>query len=268
MNRPEFTVLRVKANHSTLQFDYHQPPFDNQDVRHAVCYALPYAEIIESVYDGFARQSKGAYSNVSKYYSEEFWRFDPDPAKARELLRQAGYPDGFATELYVKDTVESRRFGDIVQKALRQVGIEAELKSLADRMSADTRMPMWFKEECGHALCEAMYDLGHDYDPPVGLYGALDVRNKRWTDQMRVIRRSPSSEQPGLYRELQRDIVEFAPCAPIAEIQTGWVFRGAIDPWAIDPLCLGVNTTVWSGHRPLYNIPATPPEVLAASQPV
>lgn len=265
-DRAGFTLQRVRANHSMLMFDYKEPPFDRQDVRQAVCYALPYREIMSTVYEGYGQLNKSPFCNVSKYYTEEFWHYDTNPARARELLKAAGYGDGFATELYVKDTVESTRFGEVVARALKGVGIEVAVKDMPDRLPEGQTMPMWFKDECGHALCEAMYDMGHDFDPPVGLYGSLDVRNKRWTDMMRTIRRSPSKDQPTLYRELQRDILEFAPAAQIAELQTGWVFRGEIDPWVTNPLNLGVNTTVWSGHRPLYKIPVTPESVIAETK--
>ncbi|MCS7001731.1 MAG: ABC transporter substrate-binding protein, partial [Dehalococcoidia bacterium] len=48
--RPDYQIIRVRANHSTLEFNWLEPPFDDQNVRHAICYALPYERIIEQVY--------------------------------------------------------------------------------------------------------------------------------------------------------------------------------------------------------------------------
>jgi peptide/nickel transport system substrate-binding protein len=245
--RAEYHIERVRANHSTLEFNWLSPPFDDQNVRQAVCFALPYERILDHVYRGFAQQSKSPIPSVTKYHTPVFWKYSTDLARARELMKDSTYPDGFQTELYIQPSYESLRFGEIVREALKPVGIEVDVRVLGPDSSGP--VPMWFKEECGHALLEPMYDIGHDYAPPLGIHGGRTLRDKRWTDRIRAIRRAASADQPELYRQFQKDIVEFATCAHIAEIQTGWVFRNPVDPWVLSAECLGVNMTVWSGHR-------------------
>jgi ABC-type transport system substrate-binding protein len=244
----DLTVHRVQANHSTLEFNWLAAPFDDQYVRQAVCTAIPYRRIMDEVYRGYGRISKTPIPSVSKFSSNEFWHYDTDPAKAKELLGKSAYASGFETQLYIQPSGESLRFGEIFRQALKPIGIDVEVR-LQTNLPFGQKVPMWFREECGHALYEAMYDLGHDYDPPPNMWSNKNIVDPMWTGKMRAIRLADADTQPEMYRQIQKDIVEFAPCAHIAEIETGWVTRGELDPWALSPLSLGINTTVWSSHR-------------------
>jgi ABC-type transport system substrate-binding protein len=246
--RPEFTMMRIRATHTTLEFNWLEPPFDDQNVRQAIAYAMPYQAVIDQVYNGYARPSKSPLSSVTKYYTDEFYHYRTDLAKAQELMKASAHPDGFQTVLYVGPTNESLRFGEILRTALKPLGIDVEVRFYT-ALPFGTKVPMWFKEECHHALYEPMYDLGHDYDPPIGMWGGRNLRERMWTERIRAVRQADASDQRRLYRELQRDLLEFAPCVHLAEPESGWVFRGEIDPWAFSADFLGANTTVWSAQR-------------------
>lgn len=247
-NRPEFQIVRMRANHSTLEFNWLEPPFDDQHVRKAVALALPYGEILERVYGGYAAPSKSHFTKVTNFYTEEFWGYDTDLEKAREQLRLSAHPDGFATELYLMATPESVRFGEIARLAMKQIGIDVSLR-FVNGQQFGTKVPMWFYEECSHALNEAMYDLSHEFDQPVGMNNGRSLRDERWIKRIRAIREAEAADQPQLYREIQRDLLDFLPCVPIAELQTGWVARSDIDPWVLGPNCIGVSSTIWNAHR-------------------
>ncbi len=254
--RPEFTIHRVRANHSTLQFDFTAPPFDDARLRQAVCCALPYGRILEQVYHGYARQSRSPVTSVSKHHAPDLWSYDTDAARARELVAASGYPDGVETELYIDPTYESLRFAEIALPALAAIGVRAEARLLRwpDPIGAiGGRPPMWFLDDCGHALTEARYDLGHDYDPPIGIHGGLVLRDPELARRIQAVAASEPGDQADGYRELQREILDLAYCAHVAEHETGWVVRGEIDPWALSENCLVVKTTVWSTHRNLLN---------------
>ncbi len=245
--RPEFATSRVRANHSTLEFNWMDAPFDDQKVRQAVCFAIPYERVLDQVYRGYARRSVSPICSTSEHYTADVPRYEHDVERAKALMKESGYPEGFATELWIQPSYESLRFAHIAQQALRPIGIE--LNVLLDTQRPSGTVPMWFKEECGHALYEPMYDLGHDYDPPRGMWGGKHIVDPRWTDRIRAIHKADAADQPQMYDEIQRDIVEFATCAHIAEIDTGWVLRSDVDPWALDPAFLGASTAVWSAHR-------------------
>ena len=109
--------------------------------------------------------------------------------------------------------------------------------------------PMWFKSECSHAVNEPGYELGHDYDPPAGLRDPLWFRDRRWTERLKEVRGAPAEEQPRHYHDVQRELLEFAPCVHVAEVETGIVFDERLSAWGRGAACLGTRATVWSGTR-------------------
>jgi peptide/nickel transport system substrate-binding protein len=249
-NRPEYTTWLVYANHATLEFDWTQPPFDSPLVRRAISLCVPYRRLIDEAYRGHAWPGRSPVGPFCAHYTDTFWRYDTDVAAARRLLAEAGNAAGFSCELFIKGNEESRRLAEILVPALREIGIDAAIR-LDSEATPGVRPPFWLKDDCGHALSETMYDLGHDYDPPRGMWGGRHVRNDAWIDQLKGIRHAPSVEQHGMYLDFQREILDFAPCVHLVELQAGVVLRGDIDPWACSPDSLALTSTVWTGDRQL-----------------
>src|SRR5207344_597940 len=77
-----------------------QAPFDNPKVRQAVAYAIPYQKIMDAVLFGLAKPMFGAAPGTP---TEVAWPqphgFNTDIAKAKALMAEAGYPNGFDTTL-------------------------------------------------------------------------------------------------------------------------------------------------------------------------
>ncbi|MBC7583261.1 MAG: ATP-binding cassette domain-containing protein, partial [Tardiphaga sp.] len=77
-----------------------KPPFDNPKVRQALAYAIPYQKIVDAVLFGLGNPMYGASADRP---TEVAWpqptKFNTDIAKAKALLAEAGYPNGFETTL-------------------------------------------------------------------------------------------------------------------------------------------------------------------------
>ena len=77
-----------------------KPPFDNPKVRQAVAYAIPYQKIMDAVLFGLANPMFGAAADKA---TEVAWpqptKYNTDIAKAKALLAEAGYANGFETTL-------------------------------------------------------------------------------------------------------------------------------------------------------------------------
>ena len=77
------------------------PPFDKKEVRQAVGYAIDRDTIIKRVLQGQATKLNAPVGPGQVGYASNIdYKYTYDPAKSRELLKKAGYPDGVAVDFY------------------------------------------------------------------------------------------------------------------------------------------------------------------------
>ncbi len=117
----ETVYLAMKTN---------QKPFDDLRVRRAVAGAIDKARL--------AKLLNGRYVVADQVLPAGMPGYDPgyvgpsyDPAAARALLAQAGYPNGFSTLLYSNNTDPNPRLAQAIQQDLAAIGIRAEVRALA-----------------------------------------------------------------------------------------------------------------------------------------
>ncbi|WP_029002844.1 ABC transporter substrate-binding protein [Azorhizobium doebereinerae] len=110
-----------------------KPPFDNPKVRQAVAYALPYDKIMEAVLFGLANPMFGAPAD---YQTQVKWpqptKYKTDIAKAKALLADAGYPNGFETTLSFDLGFAgiNEPLCVLVQESLGQIGIKTTINKI------------------------------------------------------------------------------------------------------------------------------------------
>ncbi len=110
-----------------------QPPFNNLKVRQAVAYAVPYQKIMDAVLYGLGKPMFGAAAGKP---TEVAWPqqhgFNTDIAKAKQLLAEAGYPNGFETTLSfdLGFATVNEPLCVLVQEALAQIGIKATINKI------------------------------------------------------------------------------------------------------------------------------------------
>ena len=105
-------------------------PFDDVRVRQALCYAIDVGQIIEFVGDGAGVPvGTSMYPAFEKYHMEELAEAYPtDQELARQLLAEAGYPDGFTMEITVPSHYTQHvQTAELIAEQLSQVGITANL---------------------------------------------------------------------------------------------------------------------------------------------
>jgi len=108
------------------------PPFDNVKVRQAISYALPYDTIIKDVLNGFAVPSLGPIVPNMPTHDPSLWKYQTDLAKAKQLLTEAGYPDGFKTDLNVLvGRQEDEEAAVWIQASLAQIGVDVTINKMA-----------------------------------------------------------------------------------------------------------------------------------------
>ncbi|WP_417675574.1 ABC transporter substrate-binding protein [Pseudodonghicola sp.] len=127
-------------------------PFDNKLVRQAIAYALPYDDMFKTALFGRGRPLHGgkpgrpdtiAYPQESGY--------DTDLAKAKALLTEAGYPDGFNTtfsyDLSLSTIAEPVAL--LLQEALAKIGIQVEIEKVPagqlGTLLQEKKVPFYFE---------------------------------------------------------------------------------------------------------------------------
>ncbi|WP_342362515.1 ABC transporter substrate-binding protein [Terrarubrum flagellatum] len=122
------------ADQSFLAFNQQKKPFDDKRVREALVYATNIPAIIEAVYQGTGKQAN-ALIPPSLWSHDDALKPRPyDPAKAKQLLAEAGYPQGFKTVLWAIPVVRAympngRRTAELVQADWAKIGVEATIQT-------------------------------------------------------------------------------------------------------------------------------------------
>lgn len=110
--------------------------------RQAFTYALPYDEVINTVYRGKARREFGMVPDDIPGSAPQHWeKYVQDFDIARELLAQAGVPDGFSSDLaFELNFPDSEENAILIRNAVANVGIDLNLVGLTPAASTENRV--------------------------------------------------------------------------------------------------------------------------------
>ncbi len=127
---PRFQVLVGNTEGETiLAMNNGLAPFDNPLVRQAVAHAIDRQAIIDGAMYGQGTPIGTHFAPHNPDYVDLTALSNYDPERSRELLAEAGFPDGFTTTLKLPPPSYARRGGEIIAAQLRAVGITAEIEN-------------------------------------------------------------------------------------------------------------------------------------------
>lgn len=115
---------------SYIGFNTEKEPYDDVLVRKALNYAVDVDEIIDVVVEGAGHKAVSPINDDVFGFNSALEGYEYDPDKAKELLEEAGYPDGFKTTLWTNDNPVRTRIAEIVQAQLKEVNIDVEIDTL------------------------------------------------------------------------------------------------------------------------------------------
>ncbi|WP_336817921.1 glutathione ABC transporter substrate-binding protein GsiB [Cedecea sp. MMO-103] len=126
--------LELVASPSIMQryisMNVTQKPFDNPKVREAINYAINRQALVKVAFSGFATPAEGVVP-PSLAYAEKFKPWPYDPAKAKALLKEAGFPNGFETTLWSSHNHSTaQKVLQFTQQQLAQVGIKVKVTAM------------------------------------------------------------------------------------------------------------------------------------------
>jgi peptide/nickel transport system substrate-binding protein len=187
-----------------------KPPLDNELVRQALAYSVPYAEFIEGVMGDRATQAYGPVPAGMWGFSTDLPQYSYDLGKAKELLAEAGYPDGGFDLLYTFATgdLDEQQLGEVWKAELAKLGINLEVQGLnweaqwdlakSDPQAAqdvfvmywwpDYVSPYSFLYSMFHSEEEILFNLGYyrnpEFDEMIDTANALSGSDREQAEQM------------------------------------------------------------------------------------
>ena len=187
-----------------------KPPLDNKLVRQALAYTVPYPDFIQGVMGTRATQAYGPVPAGMWGFSSELFQYGYDLDRARELLTEAGYPDGGFNLLYTFATgdLDEQQLGELWKAELAKVGINLEVRGLnweaqwdlakSDHQAAqdvfvmywwpDYVSPYSFLYSMFHSEEEILFNLGYyrnpEYDEMIDTANALSGSDRKTAEQL------------------------------------------------------------------------------------
>ncbi|AMQ07706.1 ABC transporter substrate-binding protein [Sporosarcina psychrophila] len=176
------TEINVKSEQGIRTFfislDTKDPesPLHKKEVRQALNYAVDVDLMIDSVLDGQAKRVTTLIPEENFGYDESITPYEYNPEKARELLNEAGYPDGFDIT-FDANNLDSNNV-QVITAQLKKIGVNVEAnlmdgQTFISNIRAEKASPMYYQGNTGWTL-DAMSNFQS--------YIKSDRRYNRWED--------------------------------------------------------------------------------------
>jgi peptide/nickel transport system substrate-binding protein len=128
------TVVEQPGMHTWwVAFNQSKEPFNNTLVRQAMNYAVNKQAIVDNLLKGTGILAVNPLPPVVWSYTDDVTRYDYDPEKAKQLLAEAGYPDGFSCSFWIPESGSGMQqpvpMGTAIQADLKAVGIDCEIQT-------------------------------------------------------------------------------------------------------------------------------------------
>jgi len=232
-------------------------PFDNVKVRQAVNMAIN-KERVCKIINGRAVPANQPLPPAMPGYDKDYKGYPYDPAAAKKLLAEAGFADGFETELYANNTDPNPRIAQAIQMDLAEIGIKADIKTLAQSTviaagGEEDQAPMIWSG--GMAWIADFPDPSNFYGPILGCGGAVkggwnwawycnEELDKKAAEADAMSDPSMSDARIELWRSIFIKLMDDAPWAPIFNEQRFTMKAerlGGPDAIFVDPVHIPVH---------------------------
>jgi len=237
--------LAINMGEDTPGFE---EPYRDVRVRRAIAYAINKKDIVDHLYKGTAIVAKNPIPPTLWSYNDDIVDYDYNPDKAKQLLAEAGYPNGFKTKLWAMPVsrpymFDPQKIATAIQADLKNVGIDAEI------VTYDWGTYLEKTEEGEHAMC--LLGWTADYaDPDNFIYALLDpdvatvgtagnvafYRNPQIHEiNMQAQREMNLDKRIELYKQAQVIIHDDVPWIPIAHATQILVFQKDVKGFVLYP---------------------------------
>lgn len=221
-------IIRPSFNVAYIGFNTEAEPFNKPEVRRALSYAVDKESIISAFYAGLAVPAVNPMPPTLWGYNDTIEDYNYDPAKAKELLAEAGYPNGIDKELVFYAMPVSRPYmpdgkkvAEVIQSEFAEIGIKVTIESPEWAVYLDDL------KNGGKADIFMMGWTGDNGDPDNFLYTLLDKDTIGSNNYARYVnedvhkllveaqQETDQTKRSDLYKQAQVLIKEDAPWIPL-----------------------------------------------------
>jgi glutathione transport system substrate-binding protein len=238
-----------------MSMNVREKPFNDVKVRQAINYAINKEALSKVAYSGFATPLDGVIPQGVEYASKSGpWPYDVKKAKA--LLAEAGYPNGFETTLWsAYNDGTSVKVVQFLQQQLSQVGIKTSIEILESgqrvarvnqvQKPEDAKVRLYYagwSSSTGEADWAIRPLLSTAAAPPVMNNTAYYSNPTVDADIMRALTTTDSTEKAKLYKNAQDTVWKDAPWAFLVTANNVYVRSKALSGVYVQP-----DTSFWFG---------------------
>ena len=199
-----------------------KPPFDNKKVRQALAWATPYTDIIDKVYYGHARRMTSIVPDIYAGYTPTY-AYELDLAKAKSLLSEAGFPDGFDVSLaYNAAQKESEEMSILLKSSWEQIGVRVTLQALPTAVWAEQKYGKKLAAFAENEQWPWSGDPGYSSwvylgNGPDNFINAVNFNNAEYNQLLeKAMRMLDSPEREAITKQLQEIVAEEVPWIQVA----------------------------------------------------
>ena len=228
-------------------------PFNDIRVRQALCYAIDKQAILDLAFDGYGSLlGSSMFPSFGKYFDESLTNYYPhDTAKAKDLLAQAGYPDGFDMTITVPSVHQPHvDTAQAIAMQLEEIGVHATIQPVEwSSWKADVYQDRQFQSTVigldAHTLT-ARDLLQRFHSPEHGNF--INYQNAEYDDLYeKAIACYDDAEQTQIYRQMERNLTENAANVYIQDLADLVAVRNGVEGPTFYPMyVLDLTTLSWA----------------------
>jgi peptide/nickel transport system substrate-binding protein len=127
---PDFTVVKSTGSvYQYLAFNLQDKALAKPLVRQAIAHAIDRNRIIRDIQRGFAQSTETMLAEGHWARATNLPSYDFDPVKAKQLLAQAGYPNGLSLVFKTSTDAEANSRAQVIQAMMKQAGFNVSIQS-------------------------------------------------------------------------------------------------------------------------------------------
>jgi ABC-type transport system substrate-binding protein len=241
----------INVHYTTFNVKY--KPFDNLKVRQAICCAINRDKLVK-LQSGEATALNQIYPAGMPGHEENADYYPYDPEKAKQLLAEAGYPNGFETTYWAHNTDPVPKLAQSILNDLKAIGINADLQLMEENT-------YWTKISApaeGVSMC--YNDWYQDYPDPSDWIEPLFSKastakggsnSGNWVSpkvealSAQAAAMPASQERIDLYTQMQQAIMEDAAVDPMFNTNDTIMFGDSLGGMYLHPVWMTYFTEYW-----------------------